>query len=223
MKYILGIQTCIMPNSLALIDEEGKELILTELKMKKNTVENLARYLKKSLKEIDIEVKDIDLVSVCLGPGSFTGTRGGLAFAKGLCQFTNIPLVGISAFENLKFKAEGVKDFLIIMDAKCDRVYYLGGRAERIRVDTLDNVLEEVDKSTLLFGPGVRVYKEKILEELGKEASSSDDNLDDLNASDVARAGFKKYGDNPSMFSKEHLLKVKPLYILPPKITKSKK
>ena len=43
--------------------------------------------------------RDIDAIGVIVGPGSFTGVRLGIAYAKGLGLGLNIPVIGINAFE----------------------------------------------------------------------------------------------------------------------------
>lgn len=43
--------------------------------------------------------RDISAIGVVVGPGSFTGIRLGIAYAKGLAMGLNIPVVGISAFD----------------------------------------------------------------------------------------------------------------------------
>ena len=42
---------------------------------------------------------DIDAIGVVVGPGSFTGIRLGIAYAKGLAMGLNIPVISINAFE----------------------------------------------------------------------------------------------------------------------------
>ena len=42
---------------------------------------------------------DISAIGVVVGPGSFTGIRIGIAYAKGLAMGLNIPVVPINAFE----------------------------------------------------------------------------------------------------------------------------
>lgn len=43
--------------------------------------------------------RDISAIGVVVGPGSFTGIRLGIAYAKGVAMGLNIPVVGISAFD----------------------------------------------------------------------------------------------------------------------------
>lgn len=43
--------------------------------------------------------RDISAIGIVVGPGSFTGIRLGIAYAKGLGMGLNIPVVGISAFD----------------------------------------------------------------------------------------------------------------------------
>jgi len=42
---------------------------------------------------------DVEAIAVCVGPGSFTGLRIGVAFAKGLAQARTLPCVGVSAYD----------------------------------------------------------------------------------------------------------------------------
>ena len=43
--------------------------------------------------------RDITAIGVVVGPGSFTGIRMGIAYAKGIAMGLNIPVVGLSAFD----------------------------------------------------------------------------------------------------------------------------
>lgn len=44
-------------------------------------------------------IKDIDAVAVTIGPGSYSGLRGGLAVAKGLVAALNIPILSVPTLE----------------------------------------------------------------------------------------------------------------------------
>ena len=64
---------------------------------------------------------DITLVGVCTGPGSFTGLRIGVAFAKSLAQSNKIPIVGISAYDAAAF---GITDRPLVSVARGKRDHY---------------------------------------------------------------------------------------------------
>ena len=51
------------------------------------------------LTECGAKWSDLTAIGVVVGPGSFTGIRMGIAYAKGLGMGLNIPVVGINAFE----------------------------------------------------------------------------------------------------------------------------
>ena len=53
----------------------------------------------KFIKESGASWNDISAIGVVTGPGSFTGIRLGIAYAKGIAMGLNVPVVGISAFD----------------------------------------------------------------------------------------------------------------------------
>ena len=72
----------------------------------------------------------LDRIGVTVGPGSFTGLRVGVAFAKGLALALDRPAVGIGTLEALAAEADGL--VFAAIDARRDQVYLQGfedGRA----------------------------------------------------------------------------------------------
>jgi len=63
-----------------------------------HTVE-LAPAVSEILRRIQGDPTEIKVVAVATGPGSFTGLRIGLAFAKGLCLARHLPLIGIPTLD----------------------------------------------------------------------------------------------------------------------------
>jgi tRNA threonylcarbamoyl adenosine modification protein YeaZ len=53
------------------------------------------------LRDAGIRVADCDLIAVTVGPGSFTGIRGGLALAQGLGVAAGRPVIGVTVGEAL--------------------------------------------------------------------------------------------------------------------------
>ena len=91
---------------LAIINND--KTISKELKTKKNISEILITEIEKFLKKSKINFKKIKSICVVTGPGSFTGIRSALTFAKSLKLTTKIDIFGISKFEiinsNIKSK-----------------------------------------------------------------------------------------------------------------------
>lgn len=227
MKYIVGIQTAEFPNSVALLKVNGDVVDTIMLRKREKTVELLGKSLQKLIKKAGIKIKDISLISVCLGPGSYTGTRGGLAFAKGFCQFTKIPLIGVSAFEVLEQNVENVeqsRNVIFLLDARNKRVFYAEMKAQvdekQIKVDTIITVIDKISRKTLFIGSGALANQRYIKGELKEKASFVKKSLNLLTAEQTARAGLKKFKEHDSIYKKDYLYKIKPLYILPPNITK---
>lgn len=61
----------------------------------------LAPAVQRNISNINLSVSEIGAISVCLGPGSFTGLRIGMSFAKGICLARKIPLIGIPTLDVL--------------------------------------------------------------------------------------------------------------------------
>ena len=71
--------------------------------------------------EAGVAFGDLSRIGVTVGPGSFTGLRVGLAFAKGLATALSIPCVGVNTLESLAF---GVPGFAAaVIDARMSQVY----------------------------------------------------------------------------------------------------
>lgn len=64
---------------------------------------SLLTNVSETLDEHDLAPDDLDLISVGIGPGSFTGLRISLALAKGLAIGSNIPIVSVSSLAALAY------------------------------------------------------------------------------------------------------------------------
>ena len=68
--------------------------------------------------------EDLTGVGVAKGPGSFTGTRIGLATAKTLAQSLDLPTVGISTLKVLAYSLKYVSGYICpVIDARGGRVF----------------------------------------------------------------------------------------------------
>jgi len=88
----------------------------------------LPNFVNECLKNQDIALKNIDAIGISIGPGSYTGLRVGLSFAKALCYANQIPLITISTLEmmacGMKQITNGQEGFYLPMiDARRMEVY----------------------------------------------------------------------------------------------------
>ena len=63
----------------------------------------LAPAVSTMLERAKVSSKDVTGIGVAIGPGSFTGMRIGIAFAKGLALALKVPIVGIPSLDILAF------------------------------------------------------------------------------------------------------------------------
>ncbi len=100
MSVILCIETGTGVCSVALA-RGGKMFALRESEHGRDHARNVAVYTDELLKENGITPEELDAVAVGRGPGSYTGLRIGVSFAKGLCYALGIPLVAVGSLESL--------------------------------------------------------------------------------------------------------------------------
>jgi tRNA threonylcarbamoyladenosine biosynthesis protein TsaB len=60
---------------------------------------DLLALIEDTLRAADLSMRELDLVAVSIGPGSFTGLRIGLSVAKGLALAGRLPIVGVPTLE----------------------------------------------------------------------------------------------------------------------------
>ncbi|MBQ8256240.1 MAG: tRNA (adenosine(37)-N6)-threonylcarbamoyltransferase complex dimerization subunit type 1 TsaB [Alphaproteobacteria bacterium] len=87
-----------------IINTSGKDLeFVLDDKYKSVAVEKqsvaLPTECERFITECGASWRDISAIGIVVGPGSFTGIRLGIAYAKGIAMGLNIPVVGISAFD----------------------------------------------------------------------------------------------------------------------------
>ena len=81
----------------------------------------LATMVRETMKEAGLAFRDLDRIGVTVGPGSFTGLRVGLAFAKGLGAALGKPVVGVGSLEALAGERPGL--VVAAVDARREQVY----------------------------------------------------------------------------------------------------
>lgn len=162
--------------------------------------ENLMPLIADLIKRNNIEFSEIKLIAVCVGPGSFTGIRIGIASIKAMAEIWNIPVASVTSLETLAQMAEKSDTIISLIDARNNQVY-CGIFDENIILkeeayaDDINNVLEKVSKydNCIFVGNGSILHKELINEKI-KNAKFADKN--EQNAYYVGINGYNKYKKN---------------------------
>ncbi|WP_293677806.1 tRNA (adenosine(37)-N6)-threonylcarbamoyltransferase complex dimerization subunit type 1 TsaB, partial [uncultured Phenylobacterium sp.] len=117
---VLGLDTCLSACSVAVLDGDRVLAHASEV-MARGHQERLAPMAQAVMAKAALPFSALQRVGATVGPGSFTGLRVGVAFAKGLGSALSIPVVGVGTLEALA--AEGSGLVAAVIDARRDQVY----------------------------------------------------------------------------------------------------
>lgn len=118
---ILAVDTCLGASSVAVLDG-GRVLAALSEPMTRGHQEALPPLAQRAMIEAGAAFAALTRIGVTVGPGSFTGLRVGLAFAKGLSVALSIPCVGVGSLAALA--ASGPGGFTVAaVDARKDQLY----------------------------------------------------------------------------------------------------
>jgi tRNA threonylcarbamoyladenosine biosynthesis protein TsaB len=105
---LLCIETSADPSVIGLVEDGQlrKEILLADRDLLPATV-------MKMLEECGKSVDDLHAIAMGIGPGSFTGLRVGLAYAKGMARALSIPIWPVSSLQLFAANVQGQYDSII--------------------------------------------------------------------------------------------------------------
>lgn len=213
---ILAMDTSSINATVALCDENK---ILGEFTVAGDRAHSqiIMPMLDELMKKCSLDVKDIDVFAVALGPGSFTGLRIGIAAVKTLAMALGKNIIGVSSLDTVAVNFP-VSDTYIcpVFDARRSDVYnavYINGeKTVADRICTIDTVLEEMKGKKVIFaGDGIIKYREKILSYANENWQLAPMHLTLQRASALAAIALERANKNEFDNSDEML----PIYIRP--------
>jgi tRNA threonylcarbamoyl adenosine modification protein YeaZ/ribosomal-protein-alanine acetyltransferase len=112
--------------SAAIYDSDRAEVLSQNFAaMTRGQAEAIAPMAREVVTEAKLTMDAIDRIAVTLGPGTFTGIRIGLAFAKGLGLTLNRPVIGIDSLRAIAANAAAVTTAIaVVNDARQGQVYF---------------------------------------------------------------------------------------------------
>lgn len=175
---LLAIETSSRSASVAVLVPSDNRVAQVHLDAAEPTTRTLAPAIERLLAQFSVSCSELSCVAVDYGPGSFTGLRVGIAFAKTLCLAARVPIIGIQSLELVgdmfadtaekKTKTLAAPDnlaapdhkALILLDAQRGQYYaagYVGGAETYApRIADEDWIVDRCNDGWTLAGPAVK-------------------------------------------------------------------
>ncbi|AIF42399.1 tRNA (adenosine(37)-N6)-threonylcarbamoyltransferase complex dimerization subunit type 1 TsaB [Virgibacillus sp. SK37] len=198
---ILAIDTSNQALGVAIINEEK---IIGEIttNIAKNHSLRLMPAIEQLMKEVNVELQNLEKIIVAKGPGSYTGVRIGLATAKTMAWALGIPVVGVSSLKVLAYQGRFFQGYICpFFDARRGLVYsglyeWKNGEIKQVWdevnisiTDLLSNLAKE-NKEILFLSPDIELHRENITSSIESRAVIPEMAYHISRASHVALAGL---------------------------------
>ena len=200
---VLALETSGFSGSVAAAEND---LLLGEITLgpRQRTGQSLAPALRDLLAQVGWQPRDVQLVAVTQGPGSFTGLRVGVTTAKSFAYASGAALIGVDTLEVLAEqvsadqKGEPLPTLAAVMNAEREQLFAAtfavastGGwqMTEATRIVDRIKWIESIQPNMAVTGPGL----ESLAEILPSHIPRIDEPLWRPQAAAVARIGLRDY------------------------------
>lgn len=168
---ILGLETATVQVGCAIGGHEGV-LASAHSSRGKRHAETLTPAIEFICRQARVDLSEISVVAVDLGPGLFTGLRVGVASAKAFAYALRVPMIGVASLDLLAFPVRYTPRLIVAaIDARRGELFYafyrqVPGGVQRLsphQVGTPDDLASELLASReecLLVGDGALRYAE---------------------------------------------------------------
>ena len=217
----LAIETATTRGSVALL-REGQSAKVRNLDPLVGSARTLAPAIELLLTDAKIGPRQVDLIAVSTGPGSFTGLRVGIATAKTLAYALGCGIVGIDTLDAI---AEQVGDVAAatlhaVIDAQRRELFLARyertgqsdaavhwQRSGQTQIVAADQWLAQLAPGTIVTGPGLR----RLLPELPASVLAAAEERWMPQAATIGRLGLVAWQSG----RRDDLFQLKPTYLRP--------
>ncbi|MDR0879113.1 MAG: tRNA (adenosine(37)-N6)-threonylcarbamoyltransferase complex dimerization subunit type 1 TsaB [Clostridioides sp.] len=217
---ILGIDTSTRAASIAVMEDDKLicEFVVSDTRTHS---QKLMDMIESMLKISDIDINTMEAIAVCVGPGSFTGIRIGVATAKAIAHVNSIPVIAVNSLESLANNASlSLKTVVPVLDAQKNQVYSAkygfrkDGKCEvidEIGIISVEDLIAEIENSSeeyLILGEALMKYADRFENLENAEVLGGSRNIS--NASSVCEVAAEKFSNEVDVYN---CYEVKPMYL----------
>ena len=157
------IINCTKGFEFAMIQNE-KTIVKKKSKQLKNISEKLVVEIEKSLTKLKLNYKSIKKIIVITGPGSFTGIRSAITFAKTLNLYLKIKVIGISKFEVLNLltnndRKPGIKNIFVQNN---ENTFFQQKFNSSGKIDPVPELVD-LKKKKIIFDKEIRIISDVLI------------------------------------------------------------
>lgn len=166
--YTLAIETANKTLSVALFKDDAVVQTVTQHDTLQHSV-YLVPAIEQLFEKEGIIAKQLEQIVVSNGPGSYTGLRMGVTFAKTLSETLQIPVIPVSSLDVLAHSAQRNDDVVTVPFFDARRGYVYAGAYEQGRPVIIDQYLlmtdlllevEKLGKPIVFVSPDTNVYQD---------------------------------------------------------------
>ena len=122
-KTLLALETSSTICGVSIV--HGDDILsLAEEPVHRKHAEILPKFIESALQQGQKSFEELDAIAVSIGPGSFTGLRIGLGFAKGMAYAHGLPIIPVPTLLSLAFGLQDDKPTRGIAHSHSRKVFY---------------------------------------------------------------------------------------------------
>ncbi len=194
---ILAIDTSSFPASVAITDGGvllGEYIIRNQRKHSQNIMVMTERLFD----DLGMDISEIDVFAVTVGPGSFTGLRIGISTVRAFAQAMGKPVAAVSTLRALAYNMSETTGIIVpMLDARRDEVFlgayeFKNGVCCEVLapcVMTVGEALTKFGSSAMFVGDGAIIHRDEL--EGGGAQRFAPVNMAETRASSLAAAAYK--------------------------------